>query len=550
MLIYLFLIINSQLTTFYFYKSVLKVFRMNQFLYIFFVFVFFCFNLFSQDYTWTLKQSGNSLGGPIDVEKSNTSNVYFGAASTIYRSTDRGETFQPLGTQIPNSSRVKCIVLNETDPSTFVVAIESSPNDKIYKTTDSGQTWILTNDEGQMSFFGIPVTKDPTNPETLYTMINTNFKRSTDFGSTWTNLASNFGPISAPCDIEVFKDTSIILIGDNTTGIFRSTDYGVTWSQSYSTSGEIPTIAIDYRNPGVAWATKWGGGGGFLKSTDYGATWNPISNFNNINMWGVHVNPLDGNEVYTGCYSCGSVWRTKDGGLNWRQMSIASTNYQVFIVDSMTVFSAQGTGFFKLYSPYFIPVELTSFTASTIDGIVSLRWSTATELNNSGFEIERASVSTTPNTHGTPPVQEWELIGFVDGKGTTTDRQDYSFIDALTGYGSYLYRLKQIDFDGTFEYSNEIEIELALPVNFELSQNYPNPFNPATTISWKMPISDHVKIKVYDVLGNDIVTLVDEVKPAGIFNIEFNGSGLSSGTYFYKIATGNFSEIKKMSLIK
>ncbi len=518
---------------------------MKKFFYVIVVFVFFYFNLFSQEYTWTLRQSGNSLGGPIDVEKGNTNNIYFGATSTIYRSTDRGETFQALGTQIPNSSRVKCIILNETDPSIFVAAVESSPNDKIYKTTNSGQTWILTNDEGQMSFFGIPVTKDPSHPETLYTMINTNFKRSTDFGSTWINIASNFGPASAPCDIEVFKDTSIILIGDNTTGIFRSTDYGVTWSQTYSTSGEIPTIAVDHTNPGVAWATKWGGGGGFLKSTDYGASWNSISNFNNINMWGVHVNPVDGNEVFTGCYSCGSIWRTKDGGLNWRQMSIASNNYQVFVVDSMTVFSAQGTGLFKLYSPYFIPVELTSFTASTIDDKVSLNWSTATELNNRGFEIERKSQSAMQYANN-----EWQYIGFVEGNGTTTNRQDYSFIDVLKEYGRYLYRLKQIDFDGTFEYSNEIEIELTLPNKFELIQNYPNPFNPSTIIGWKMAASDHVSIKVYDLLGNDIATLVDGVKPAGVFQIEFDGSGLSSGTYFYKITSSNFTEIKKMSLIK
>jgi len=506
----------------------------------------------AQEYSWVLKQSGTSLGGPIDVEKNNTNNVYYGSINIIYRSTDRGETFQQLGTNVPNSTRIKSITLNENDPKIFVVAVESSPNDKIYKTTDSGQSWILTNDEGQMSYFGIPVTKDPSNPETLYTMINTNFKRSTDFGSTWTNIASNFGPISAPCDIEVFKDTSVILIGDNGTGIFRSTNYGQTWSQTFSTSGEIPTIAIDYSNPGVAWATRWGGGGGFLKSTDYGATWTSISNFNGINMWGVHVNPSDGNEVYTGCYSCGSVWRTKDGGLDWRQMNIASSNYQVFVVDSMTVFSAQGNGFYKLSSPYFIPVELTSFTASISGNNVMLSWSTATEINNSGFEIERASSGNTRISGGNSPLLAWETVGFVPGYGTTTEPKSYSFSDALSlnTNQTFYYRLKQIDYDGTFEYSNQIEVELTLPSSFELSQNYPNPFNPSTVISWKMAAPDYVSLKVYDILGNEITTLVNELKPAGSHSVEFDGSKLSSGTYIYKLVTGNFSEIKKMSLIK
>ncbi len=114
------------------------------------------------------------------------------------------------------------------------------------------------------------MTEDPSHPDSIYTMNGVNFLRSPDFGDTWVTLSSTTGSNSAPCDIEVFPDTSIILIGDNGTGIFRSTDYGLTWSQKYSTGGEIPTIAIDFTNPGIAWATKWGGGGGFLKSTDYG----------------------------------------------------------------------------------------------------------------------------------------------------------------------------------------------------------------------------------------------------------------------------------------
>ena len=324
----------------------------------------FSISLFAQPaYQWDLKQSGSSLGGPVDYNIFNPDIVYYGSNNIIYKSTNRGESFFVTGTAVPNSSKIKCIILDSFNTGTFVVAIESSPNDKIYKTTDDGSTWILTNDEGQMSYFGIPITKDPSNSNILYTMVNTNFKRSTDFGSTWTTISSNFGPISAPCDIEVFPDTSIILIGDNGTGIFKSTDYGLTWSQKFSTSGEIPTISVDFTNPGVAWATKWGGGGGFLKSTDYGETWVNQTLFNGINMWGVHVQPTNGNNILTGCYSCGNTWRSTDGGQSWRVISISSSNYQVTVVDSMTQFAAQGNGFYKLKSPYFNPFEITSFTA-------------------------------------------------------------------------------------------------------------------------------------------------------------------------------------------
>ena len=324
----------------------------------------FSVSLFAQPaYQWVLKQSGSSLGGPVDYNKFSPDIVYYGSNNTIYKSTDRGETFNATGITIPGSSKIKCIMLDDYNLGTFVVAIESSPNDKIYKTTNDGNTWVLTNDEGQMSYFGIPITKDPSNPDVLFTMINTNFKKSTNFGSTWTTIASNFGPISAPCDIEVFPDTSIILIGDNGTGIFKSTDYGLTWSQKFSTSGEIPTISVDHTNPGIAWATKWGGGGGFLKSTDYGESWVHQSLFNGINMWGVHVQPTNGNNILTGCYSCGNTWRSTDGGQNWTVINIGSSNYQVTVVDSITQFAAQGNGFYKLQSPYFVPKDLTSLTA-------------------------------------------------------------------------------------------------------------------------------------------------------------------------------------------
>lgn len=494
---------------------------------------------FSQNYVWELKQSGSSLGGPIDVELYNTDNVYYGSNNRIYKSTDRGITFQPLGSLIPGSSSVKSITLKNDAPGTFLVAIESSPNDKIYKTTDDGLTWTLTNDEGQMSYFGIPVTQDPTHPDTIYTMINTNFKRSTDFGSTWSTIASGFGPISAPCDIEVFPDTSIILIGDNGTGIFRSTNYGTSWTQTYSTSGEIPTIAVDFTNPGIAWATKWSGGGGLLKSTNYGATWTAIPGFSGQNMWGVHTNPIDGNEVYTGCYSCGTTWKTKNGGADWETVAIPSTNYQLFIADSMTVFSAQGNGFYKLDSPFFIPVELTSFSASIVNENVNLKWSTATELNNLGFEIEKSFNN-----------KKYEKIGFVPGYGTTTESKSYNFyISNLPSQKTY-YRLKQVDFDGTFEYSSSVEVDGVIPAEFSLKQNYPNPFNPSTKIGFTLPSESNVKISIYNLIGQKVAEVVNSKFTAGNHSIDFNGSNLSSGIYLYKIEAGSFSSVKKMQLIK
>lgn len=192
-----------------------------------------------------------------------------------------------------------------------------------------------------------------------------------------------------------------------------------------------------------------------------------------------------------------------------------------------------------------VPVELVSFSASLVDYNVHLEWSTATETNNSGFEIERLQ---NPKIES---LQNWEKIVFVSGYGTTTEPKSYSFIDENVTTGNYKYRLKQIDNDGTFTYSNEVEVVVDFaPKEFVLNQNFPNPFNPVTTISWHSPVGTHQVLKVFDVLGNEITTLVNEYKNAGIHEVEFFATDLASGIYFYRITAGSYTEIMKMILLR
>jgi hypothetical protein len=503
------------------------------------------FSGFAQSYHWVLKRSGSSLGGPIDYNQFDHSIVYFGTGNIVYKSTDRGETFFQAGINIPNSSEVKCVLLDDINPGTLLVAVESSPNDKIYKTTNDGASWTLTLDEGQMSYFGIPITQDPSHPNVIYTMTNTNFKKSTDFGSTWTTISSSFGPSNAPCDIEVFPDTSIILIGDNGTGIFKSTDYGLTWSQKYYTSGEIPTISVDFTRPGVAWATKWSGGGGLLKSTDYGETWILQSGFTGISMWGVHVQPTDGNVVIANSYNTSpGTWRSINGGQTWAAISISFPGYQVVSVDSMTEYAAQGSGFYKLDAPWFVPVELTNYTANIVGNDVVLNWTTATELNNKGFEIEQSFDN-----------QNFATVGFVPGFGTTTEFKSYSFKVSNVPAGMQYYRLKQIDFDGTYTLYNSVEVEGPVIREFALYQNHPNPFNPSTTISFSLPVEANVVIKLINMLGQQVALITQKDFQAGKHNIEFNANNLSSGAYIYTIEANGvdgkiFNSTKKMLLLK
>jgi hypothetical protein len=190
-----------------------------------------------------------------------------------------------------------------------------------------------------------------------------------------------------------------------------------------------------------------------------------------------------------------------------------------------------------------IPVELTSFTAKIISGSIRLDWTTATELNNSGFEIEKRITKDETS-------EPWEKIGFVNGEGTSTEIHNYSFVDENPEAGKSYYRLKQIDFDGTYTYSNIAEVDFSLPVQFSLEQNYPNPFNPVTSIKYAISDKQFVQLKIFDVIGNEVATLVDREQPAGNYEIVFDASRFSSGVYFYKITAGNFIETKKMVLLK
>ncbi|MBE0538217.1 MAG: T9SS type A sorting domain-containing protein [Ignavibacterium sp.] len=141
-------------------------------------------------------------------------------------------------------------------------------------------------------------------------------------------------------------------------------------------------------------------------------------------------------------------------------------------------------------------------------------------------------------------------INFVIGHGTSTELQNYSYTDDNLPAGKYQYRLKQIDMDGTFNYSNTVEIEILAPNEFVLEQNFPNPFNPNTKISWQSPVGGHHTLIVYDVIGNEVATLVNEYKPAGAYEVIFDPSSLSSGVYFYKLVVDKFSSVKKMILMR
>ena len=255
-------------------------------------------------------------------------------------------------------------------------------------------------------------------------------------------------------------------------------------------------------------------------SVDNGATWTNVLHYDGIDVRATHVN-LDISTLAGGQSDVRVRFTYTAPGWDWW-----------WAIDNVSI-----------YGVTVIPVELTSFAAVTDNRNVTLNWSTATELNNSGFQVERSSGSA------------YEVVGFVAGSGTTTEIRNYNFVDQNVASGTYSYRLKQVDFDGTFEYSNAIEVEVVGVKEFALGQNYPNPFNPSTTINFSLAVDSKVSLKIFDVLGQEVATLINGQMAAGSQKVSFDASSLNSGVYFYRIdASGvdgqKFSSVKKMILTK
>ncbi|MHC1736586.1 MAG: T9SS type A sorting domain-containing protein [Ignavibacteriaceae bacterium] len=351
-------------------------------------------------------------------------------------------------------------------------------------------------------------------------------------------------------------------------GNVSTTDWGkfmigiATGNTSGTATGNGWGRPINLDGPGTAdmnyWIGSWvdGGGGGQLWSYDNvtfswvgpgalagfsfteGATSTITHTVSHASL-GITTAP---GTIYFDAYSSGGG--ESDGAID------ALAKPTVTISDWSGSYTSNATTGLLLYTWAVLPVELTSFTATTEKNEVLLIWETATEVNNYGFEVERSLSSHSSSLNGHSLSEVWETIGFVAGSGNSNSVKDYSFTDKKVAAGKYAYRLKQIDNDGTFEYSKEIEVENLQPSAFDLRQNYPNPFNPGTLIVYSLGFSGNVTLKLYDLLGNEVALLVNEQKGPGTYEVKFDASGLASGTYIYRLVAGNFVSTKKMVVLK
>jgi hypothetical protein len=446
----------------------------------------------------------------------------------------------------------------------------------IFKSTDGGDTWTNVYSTGTSNYLDISC--DSLN--NIYVAnVSNGIIISTDGGQNFTTVpASTFGGNNV--NTVACGKNGHIFVGATNGGVWRSTNFGASFTNTGAQTYTIVSFAVDKLNADRIYAGASSASlNGFFISTDGGATFGTSTL--SVNVW--QILQTNSNELFVATTSSPYTFnKSTDGGLNWTAAGtqpaamrgaaldmiddiyisgnggvFKSTNGGATFTNHNLTFSSNkilqygikmmacvvGTangGVWVFTDSSFIPVELSSFNAQKDNGNVQLNWTTATELNNSGFEILRS----TQNDN------KWATIGFVPGFGTTTETHSYSFIDADAENGVYYYRLKQIDFDGSYEYSKIVEVDIAQPFKFTLEQNYPNPFNPSTKIKYEIPVGGFVRLKVYDVLGNEITTLVQEEKSVGTYEIQFDASEIPSGIYFYKLSAGSFTQTNKMVLTK
>lgn len=436
-------------------------------------------------------------------------------------------------------------------------------NGGIFRTTNGGISWSQAQTGLNVSenvAWVAPIIDHPSISGTFFTA-RTSVYKSTNNGASWVAISLPVNGTSAIRELAISKTNPNIMFASSGALIFKSSNGGVNWTNV--TVGlpnrTITSVYIHPSDENIVLLTFSGfGTDKVYKSTNGGSSWvsidGPLPDAPVNDLFIYTSNPGKPNTYFVATDI--GVFVTDDNGITWTEIPSGIPNTVIMHLDysdstKMLRAATHGRGVYEAYIDFTIPVELTSFDASIENKVVYLYWSTASETNNSHFEVERKLKN-----------QDWEKIGEVGGAGTITIPQSYSYKDdfSFKSYeGKILYRLKQIDFDGSFEYSKVISVDANFtPTVFAISQNYPNPFNPNTKISYSIPGVEEklVTIKVYDLIGKEVSVLVNDFKPAGNYQTEFNAAELPSGIYFYLYEAFDakgikiHSEVRKMTLLK
>ncbi len=499
--------------------------------------IFYNLVIYAQSGWFSLNSgTGNNLNG---VDFLITEYVIaVGDGGTILLTSDGGSSWNNIVSGTTQNLNSISIINNST-------AVIVGDGGVVLRTTSAGNSWDIINSGVSdnllcVSFNGANGVAAGTSQTIIY---------STDTGETWfTSQTGFFG--GGFWGAHMLDANNAYLAGENS--IFgplfaKSTDGGQTWDFTAfylnNNEGRLYGIRFLDQNNGVTAAAVFTGEGAISRTTDGGATWNTLPFFSNA-LYGIYFPVLQSSIGYA-VGGSGTIIKTTDGGANWITQESGTTNslYELTFADELTGYAVGENGtILKTNTGGVIPVEFSAFNVELENQNAKIVWKTSTETNNRGFYIQRKTTD------------KWENLDFIQGYGTTSEEHNYNYIDNLENLnyqGQIYYRLAQVDLDGKINYSHVENITYSFqPLNYELDQNYPNPFNPVTSIKYLIPEGNQVKLIVYDLLGNEVKTLVDEYEPAGTYSVKFNGANLTSGIYIYRLKAGNFVATRRMVLIK
>ena len=484
---------------------------------------------------WNKSMAGLPPGALISAYISTDSSLFAGTRDGVYKTTDNGSEWTKLsGNDTVDYALIRglCMFNGNLYAGTIY-----QYNGAVYKSTDNGASWLRkTNGLPSNLIFvnGLAVRGN-----NIVAATGNGIYYSTDEGDSWHQAAS------VPVDYveSMAEGGGFVYALIQTSGIYRSTD-GINWVHNANVSGKV--VKLETSGSALYVGTFFNGA---FYSFDYGSNFYPCSGFPSgasVFALGAIGNGmvLAGSDLYPDnihiSYNNGVDFTPYSEGLS------AHTPVEYFAANDTFMFALSDyNGVWRRYLPGITPVELSSFTAAVSGNDVMLKWSTSSETNNKGFEIERSRIS------GTSTEAEWKKIGFVEGNGTSSESHTYTSRDDNVQAGRYEYRLKQADFDGGYGYSELAEAEILSPAKFSLAQNYPNPFNPSTEIGFTLPEdAGNVRLTVYNTLGQKVTELVNSPLTAGTYRYSWNARNEAAGVYLYEIKADGFVSVKKMILLK
>jgi len=482
---------------------------------------------------WSSAMFPNGDGSPYysaEMENENDATAYVGNVR-IYKTTDSGSNWTQVLSEATTGyssvgTRAEAIEVCPTNSSLVLAGFYVDGTDRggLWYSTNGGTSWIqqlLKEASGisDLDVYDIEFTTEGGNPvayigvEYNSTTSARSVYRAEWSGSAWTTRQDFDGSYTAVGYAITATIMDITVKGDSifVCGTDAGSNHPIVYSREYTSA---------YSTSAGKWTT--------LTTTGF-----PTSQQGKaVAIGGGVVHCAVGNVIYTIPHGSGTTWSV---GYSYP----TGTEINVLFYDALL--AGTGTGLYGHEFTGALPVELTSFTAEVDGKKVNLNWETATEVNNYGFSVERAS-----NSLG----MTWEKLGFVNGHGNSNSPKKYSFVDKPSGGREFSYRLKQIDFDGAYEFSEELKISFTDELTFNLVQNFPNPFNPETVIKFELPKASYVKLRVYNTLGEEVGNLINEKKNAGIYSVDFNAKDLPSGVYLYRLETNGYTQTKKMLLVK